>query len=547
MNDSEKPFACTTEGCNMSFVNEDHLTVHKKKHDMMLNLGINNKSNLFIADQTPTPTRFIRNCEEVGLFQDLQHENPFDETFRRAVEAGKIGVLIASEIDHNDDLHTPNVFPHIMEESITAISSRNEVTRSETLKVSEDLNTPNILPHIEEASHRTSSTTVSAMNHQVTKLVTKSFTESSTIIQTVTSEEITLEDEMKISKESSINIGNESKENTAIHTISDSSSDNSCATKSETNLPIGGAEMQLLLKTQDGKVLRFLAAPIIETHVDSSNPHDKEDCTGKVKAKANDCDKSASKIIQSQKLSAAKLKLKQALTKNGAVPETKIIRNNQYENRNIKSSNEQSNSNTRNPKKQAILERNRASSMRSRAKRKAWIQELQHSLKMSNETNANLQDQVKSLQAQVAKLKTLLLAHKECPVTKAMETGNGVVVGSKVLTIKPNEMKQVAVITGSAKPTKRPSTEKPIVPKKKPVIVSALKNPIILPKSHAAANTITLHGTESIKSIPTISIVTPYVANAQSGNAILKIPIITDAVSLSSTINQNAASKTTGT
>lgn len=61
--------------------------------------------------------------------------------------------------------------------------------------------------------------------------------------------------------------------------------------------------------------------------------------------------------------------------------------------------------------------------MRSRAKRKAWIQELQQSLKISNETNATLQCQVKSLQAQVAKLKTLLLAHKDCPVTKAMETG----------------------------------------------------------------------------------------------------------------------------
>jgi len=32
------------------------------------------------ADETPTPTRFIRNCEEVGLFQDLQNVNPFDGT-----------------------------------------------------------------------------------------------------------------------------------------------------------------------------------------------------------------------------------------------------------------------------------------------------------------------------------------------------------------------------------------------------------------------------------------------------------------------------------
>jgi cyclic AMP-dependent transcription factor ATF-2 len=46
---------------------------------------------LIPADQTPTPTRFIRNCEEVGLFQDLQNVNPFEEQFRKAAEAVKSG------------------------------------------------------------------------------------------------------------------------------------------------------------------------------------------------------------------------------------------------------------------------------------------------------------------------------------------------------------------------------------------------------------------------------------------------------------------------
>jgi hypothetical protein len=52
----------------------------------------------FPADQTPTPTRFIRNCEEVGLFQDLQNVNPFEETFRKAVEASKTGVGMLHEV-----------------------------------------------------------------------------------------------------------------------------------------------------------------------------------------------------------------------------------------------------------------------------------------------------------------------------------------------------------------------------------------------------------------------------------------------------------------
>ena len=36
------------------------------------------------SDQTPTPTRFLRNCEEAGLFQEL--ENPFDQDFQEATK-----------------------------------------------------------------------------------------------------------------------------------------------------------------------------------------------------------------------------------------------------------------------------------------------------------------------------------------------------------------------------------------------------------------------------------------------------------------------------
>lgn len=74
-------------------------------------------------------------------------------------------------------------------------------------------------------------------------------------------------------------------------------------------------------------------------------------------------------------------------------------------------------------KKKDILERNRASSMRARAKRKAWIQDLQRTVTNVNEANAALQMEVKALRSEVAKLKTLLLAHKDCPVTKAMQKG----------------------------------------------------------------------------------------------------------------------------
>lgn len=40
------------------------------------------------ADQTPTPTKFLRNCEEIGLFNELT-KNPFDDAFKKAAEDSK--------------------------------------------------------------------------------------------------------------------------------------------------------------------------------------------------------------------------------------------------------------------------------------------------------------------------------------------------------------------------------------------------------------------------------------------------------------------------
>lgn len=146
MDETQKPFACKAEGCTMSFTNLDHLNVHTKKHAMSLQLSLGNKAATFVgndfltilshaaecnkeiiqftADQTPTPTRLIRNCDEVGLFEDLhlQHVNPFEETFRQAVES-KHCSSITPTLDHGmimDDslpqdettLHTPNVLPY---------------------------------------------------------------------------------------------------------------------------------------------------------------------------------------------------------------------------------------------------------------------------------------------------------------------------------------------------------------------------------------------------------------------------------------------------
>lgn len=130
---SNKPFACKQDGCKETFANEDHCMVHQKRHEMILNVGLANKNQAF-ADQTPTPTRFIRNCEEVGLFQDLQNVNPFDETFKKAIDHSKNSpeapFTANSSLNITDDtLHTPHIFPHI-QAALTKSNISNDISNS---------------------------------------------------------------------------------------------------------------------------------------------------------------------------------------------------------------------------------------------------------------------------------------------------------------------------------------------------------------------------------------------------------------------------------
>uniref|UniRef100_A0A8C7S4U6 Cyclic AMP-dependent transcription factor ATF-7 n=1 Tax=Oncorhynchus mykiss TaxID=8022 RepID=A0A8C7S4U6_ONCMY len=80
----DRPFVCNAPGCGQRFTNEDHLAVHKHKHEMSLKFGPARTDSVIIQDQTPTPTRFLKNCEEVGLFNELA--SSFAEEFRKAQE-----------------------------------------------------------------------------------------------------------------------------------------------------------------------------------------------------------------------------------------------------------------------------------------------------------------------------------------------------------------------------------------------------------------------------------------------------------------------------
>ncbi|XP_075167901.1 uncharacterized protein LOC142240066 [Haematobia irritans] len=123
----------------MSYHNEED---EETENDGGMLLNLSQKSSIFVADQTPTPTRLIKNCEEVGLFDDLRNVNPFEETFRRACEQNihnptSRGNPI-NQADEESSLHTPQVFPQFDTAVEGGISAGEDLTK-------QTLNTPIVL------------------------------------------------------------------------------------------------------------------------------------------------------------------------------------------------------------------------------------------------------------------------------------------------------------------------------------------------------------------------------------------------------------------
>lgn len=460
----------------MSFANEDQLTVHKKKHDMMLNLNNNSKSAGFVADQTPTPTRFLKNCEEVGLFQDLQNVvNPFEETFRRAVEAGNTGTLIVSEAGITDDtLHTPHIFPYISD----VLPANSQILSEDNVEVCSS--SVSLAEKEEESVRKTECNSIKLSTNETQELM-KDSAVTSVKVDTLPTDIIASNANIPIAPKLS-------------------------PTQPTSHLSINGEEVQLLLKTADGKLMQLCATPVSESSNVSNVSTEQQTVVIRTEPALRCAMKLEPKKTVISRLSLAKMKLKQSLSKSVIAQNQKVTDGcaktdavAAVKKEGIKKTIDQL-------KKKDILERNRASSMRARAKRKEWIQELQRTVTNVNETNTVLQMEVKTLRKEVARLKTLLLAHKDCPVTKAMQQ-KGIILGPKIISVDNPEVLTVP-ISANGVPVKRSvsyTTEIPSVPTKKSTLIT--KNPVILPKMDCGTANLAIPNATIIKTLPALKIV----------------------------------------
>ncbi|KAG0173122.1 hypothetical protein DFQ30_008794 [Apophysomyces sp. BC1015] len=109
-------------------------------------------------------------------------------------------------------------------------------------------------------------------------------------------------------------------------------------------------------------------------------------------------------------------------------------------------------------KRKNFLERNRQAALKCRQRKKQWLANLQHRVEHLTSDNEHLQQQATMLREEILNLKTLLLAHKDCPVAQA----NGVVGLDTLCTPPPPShimyqyvSSTVPISTGSDSPSSR--------------------------------------------------------------------------------------------
>lgn len=101
-------------------------------------------------------------------------------------------------------------------------------------------------------------------------------------------------------------------------------------------------------------------------------------------------------------------------------------------------------------KRMRFLERNRAAASRCRAKKKQWVSGLEVKAKELSNSNVGLQSEVAELREEVASLKQLLLAHRDCPITR-LQQHKLAIAGGDPSAVVSNPVQAAASLLGIEK------------------------------------------------------------------------------------------------
>lgn len=72
-----------------------------------------------------------------------------------------------------------------------------------------------------------------------------------------------------------------------------------------------------------------------------------------------------------------------------------------------------------------VLTKPSVAALKCRQRKKQWLANLQSKVEMFSSENDQLSSQISALREEVVALKTMLLAHKDCPVTQSQTLNGG--------------------------------------------------------------------------------------------------------------------------
>ncbi|XP_062862762.1 cyclic AMP-dependent transcription factor ATF-2 isoform X1 [Trichomycterus rosablanca] len=407
----DKPFLCTAPGCGQRFTNEDHLAVHKHKHEMTLRFGPARTDGVIIADQTPTPTRFLKNCEEVGLFNELT--SPFEHDFKKATEDDikKLPLdlsplatpVVRNKIEDHSSVESHRESPLPYPESTTSddkeVSLQPTSMPTSTIVHPASLQVPNVLLASSDASvviqqalpSPTSSSVITQVPSSNRPIVPVSGT-FPVLLQLPNGQTMPVAIPATIAS-STIHIP------TAIPIIRPVTVvpnvpgiPGPCSpqpVQSEAKMKLKAALSQQLPQVTNGEAEQNRVADETPPPVSLPVPPPAED--------------TRTQSLQQPATST---------TETPASPAPPAQHTPSTGGRRRRSTTEDPDE-----KRRKFLERNRAAASRCRQKRKVWVQSLENKAEDLNSVNGQLQNEVSLLRNEVAQLKQLLLAHKDCPVT----------------------------------------------------------------------------------------------------------------------------------
>ncbi|XP_061583557.1 cyclic AMP-dependent transcription factor ATF-7b isoform X2 [Cololabis saira] len=389
----DRPFVCTALGCGQRFTNEDHLSVHKHKHEMTLKFGPARTDSVIIADQTPTPTRFLKNCEEVGLFNELA--SSFEQEFCKA----------------QDEEQRPK-------HSAASLQTPSEVKDEDDSPLQVDSSPP---------GSPDSSSSFSESSRDSRETLAKPLASSAPTSTIVRPGSLPLH----------------SSHDPLHPTLPSPTSVITQAPPSNRQLGSPTSAYPLMRHLPNGQTVPLLPSPVQMTSVISlARPVNTVPNIPGIPGPPVGGASSASSSPSGYSLhSETKMRLKAALSNQGPVVQDGASSGSAVPHRQEHSQLSQS-SDTPSPaqpqvspaqptggrrrraaemdpdeRRQRFLERNRAAASRCRQKRKVWVNSLEKKADDLANMNVSLTNEVSLLRNEVAQLKQLLLAHKDCPVT----------------------------------------------------------------------------------------------------------------------------------